>query len=54
MPKFKPGGRCGGWGVFWIKAGIPNETVKCPGCRDCKKAKKDLLRAQVKETSKPR
>ncbi len=24
---------CKGWGRKWIKAGIPNETEKCPNCK---------------------
>lgn len=30
---------CNGWGVFWIKAGIPNKVEPCLGCKDCKNSK---------------
>ena len=30
---------CGGWGRFWIKAGIPNTIKPCFGCVDCKESK---------------
>mgnify|MGYP001566326532 CR=1 FL=1 len=30
---------CGGWGRFWIKAGIPNTIKPCFGCVDCNESK---------------
>lgn len=27
---------CKGWGVFWVRPGIPNVVRACPGCPDCR------------------